>query len=184
MMSFLRMTSTWLAFIMLLTAVGSLAQGTSEQALFSLITKNNRAERLNVEIVHNLVLVPVRINDADEELFFVLDTGVGHPLITSVPKDVEISLNYVDVVRIAGLGGENWFEAYSSHQNTLQVKRLVGVGEQVLVLKDDIFQLGAYLGTQANGLIGHSLFRDFIVEIDYADTVKEYVMIILGCLRR
>ena len=144
------------------------AQSADESSEFSLTTRKNRAERLDINVVHNLVLIPIWINNADEALHFILDTGVGTPLVTSLPDGYEVSLNYVDMVKIAGLGGESLADAFSAHENSMEIERISGLGQDIYVLKEDLFQLSSYMGTETNGLIGYNLFKDFIVEIDYS----------------
>lgn len=157
----------WFVLLSLLgCSLGARAQSVNE-AKFELTTNKDRAERIQVDLVHNLMLIPVQINGAETILNFILDTGVGNPLITSLPNGAVLPLKYVDVVEIGGLGGERRLKAYSSYNNKIQVERLDGSNQDVLLLLEDIFHLTTYLGTETSGLIGYNIFKDFIVELDY-----------------
>lgn len=139
----------------------------SDDGYFQLETRRNGAARFNFELFNNLVLVPVIVNNSSDTLKMILDTGVAKTLITGLPNGEEVNLNYTEVIRIAGLGEGESIEAFYSQGNKLQVNRTTGKKQVVLVLKEDIFSLSTFLGTFVHGLIGHSLFKDFIVEIDY-----------------
>lgn len=141
----------------------------SHQGYFELETRRNGAARFDFDILNNLVVVPVIVNGSDDTLKMVLDTGVDKTLITGLPNEEEIFLNFTETIRIAGLGEGQSIDALYSTGNNVQIDESIGVNQEILVLKYDIFNLSSLLGTYVHGLIGHSLFKNFIVEIDYGN---------------
>lgn len=148
-----------------------LGQEAKSQALsaesFKLETRKNRSARMNFELFNNLVVIPVIVNQSKDTLKLVLDTGVANTLITGLPNGEEISLNYVNTIKIAGLGEGASIDAFYSTGNEVIIDQTTGENQVILVLKEDVFNLSTLLGTYVHGLIGYSLFKDFIVEIDY-----------------
>lgn len=135
---------------------------------FKLETRKNKSVRMDFELYNNLVVIPVIVNKSKDTLKLVLDTGVANTLITGLPNGEEISLNYASTIKVAGLGEGESIEAFYSVGNELIIDQTTGKNQVVLVLKEDVFNLSTLLGTYVHGLIGHSLFKDFIVEVDYA----------------
>lgn len=138
----------------------------SESGKFELETRRNKKVTIPFKLVNNLVVFPLFINGSDT-LNFVLDTGVGATLITELSEENSVSLQYLRTINISGLGEGESVEVFYSTGNTIQVGKAIGVNQEVLVMKEDVFHLSGLLGVNVNGLIGYSLFKDFIVEIDY-----------------
>lgn len=138
----------------------------STESSFELTSKKNRSVTIPFKLYNNLIVIPLSINGSDT-LNMILDTGVRNTLITSLQTNEEVNLNYSRTVRIRGLGEGASIEALASYGNTIKIDRALGKNQEILVLVEDIFFLSALLGTNVHGLIGHSAFKDFIVEIDY-----------------
>ncbi len=118
------------------------------------------------EMVGTYVVITTRINNSSP-LNLILDSGVGHTIITELLPGDKITLNYSNVKELLGLGLGNHLEAYSSDYNTLRIGKLKLEPKSVLVLKEDIFNLSKHTGYKINGLIGVDFFLDYIVEINY-----------------
>ena len=58
-------------------------------------------------------------------------------------------------------------EALYSDTNQLRVGDVVGHNVEVLFLKEDIFNLPLFMGTEVHGIIGYDLFNNFAVEVNY-----------------
>lgn len=138
----------------------------NEAGKFELDTWRDRKVVIPFKLINNLIIIPLTINDSDT-LNFILDTGVSATLITELREDEVIPINYVRTVKIGGLGEGDTIEAYYSPDNRIQIGKAKGLGQDVLIVKENIFHLSSFLGKKVNGLIGYSLFKDFIVEIDY-----------------
>ena len=116
----------------------------------------------------NLIIIPITINDSDT-LNFILDTGVRTPIITELPFINKLSLNYMKPIKIKGLKEGEELTAYRSGNNTMQITGLTARNQEVQMIIDENFQISHMLGIPVHGLVGFNLFKDYIVEIDYAN---------------
>jgi hypothetical protein len=154
--------------VLLLASISSLVKS-QEITLgnFSLETKRSKAVKMDINVYNNLIVIPVIINNSRDTLKLVLDTGVAKTLITGLPNNEEINLNFTRKIKVDGLGEGESIDAFYSVGNNVIIDQTTGNQQEVLVLEKDIFNLSNLLGTYVHGLIGHSIFKDFIVEIDY-----------------
>lgn len=130
--------------------------------------KKSKAKKYDIkfEMVHNLIIIPVFINDSDT-LKFILDTGVSHTMITNINGARGISFNFAREVKLYGLGKGNEITAYHSFGNLIELPGIIGFNHNVIILEDEYDFLSQGLGTQIHGLIGYDIFESFTVEIDY-----------------
>tara|TARA_R110000868_G_scaffold383578_7_gene650654 strand:- start:3419 stop:4684 length:1266 start_codon:yes stop_codon:yes gene_type:complete len=138
----------------------------NEIGKFELESRKNRKVVIPFKMINNLIVIPLSINDSDT-LHFVLDTGVASTLITELSEEDIVPLNYLRTVSISGLGEGESVSVYYSPENTIQIGKALGTRQDVLVMIEDVFHLSGLLGTEVNGLIGYSVFKNFIVELDY-----------------
>ena len=122
---------------------------------------------LPFKLVHNLIIIPGFINDSDT-LFFIVDTGVSYTLLTSLGYDDVFTLNHSREIELFGLGAGEAIPALHSFANKLSLEGgIVGLHQDLLIPKKEVFHLSQSLGTQVNGLLGHDFFDSFVVEINY-----------------
>ncbi|ALI97971.1 aspartyl protease family protein [Rufibacter tibetensis] len=126
--------------------------------------------RIPFELVHNLVIIPIQINNS-KPLNFVVDTGVDRTLLMEMGVFDSITLNNIERLYLRGLGKGAGIEAILSSGNRLNFKGVEAKNQKVLVLEENIFNLSTRLGMEVNGIIGYPLFKDFVVEIDYDNRV-------------
>ncbi|MCS6832425.1 MAG: aspartyl protease family protein, partial [Flammeovirgaceae bacterium] len=118
------------------------------------------------QLVHNLIIVPVFINQSDT-LRFILDTGVSYTMLTSLAQNDSLTIENSRKVTIYGLGVGESIEAIHSYGNTVRLPGIIGFQQDILIPLHNVFQLSYNLGTEVNGLIGFDIFNDFVVEINY-----------------
>ena len=119
-----------------------------------------------IEVVNNLVIVPVVIN-GQLPLKFILDTGVRTTILTEKAFSDILNLTYSRRFNVAGPGGEKLVEAYVTNDVMLDMPGIHGQGHAMLVLEEDYLELRNYLGTDVQGILGYEVFSRFVVEIDY-----------------
>lgn len=133
---------------------------------FDFKNKSKQWEKIDFELIHNLVVIPVFINDSDT-LRFVLDTGVQNTLVTELPPGDSVRLNYGRELTIAGLGNGEPVNAIHSWGNSITVGSIIGQNQDIIVLLENTFFLSTSLGIDIHGLIGYDLLKNFIVDINY-----------------
>ncbi|MFB9864157.1 aspartyl protease family protein [Rufibacter immobilis] len=122
------------------------------------------------KLVHNLVIIPVQINNS-KPLNFVVDTGVDRTLLMELGLFDTIALNNIERLYLRGLGKGAGIQAMLSSGNRMSFAGVEATNQKVLVLEENIFNLSTRLGIEVNGIIGYPLFNAFAVEIDYARKV-------------
>ncbi|MBL7863291.1 MAG: aspartyl protease family protein [Cyclobacteriaceae bacterium] len=119
-----------------------------------------------IEIVNNLIIVPVVLN-GQLPLKFILDTGVRTTILTEKAFSDILNLPYSRKYQVSGPGGEKIVEAYITNNVSLDMPGIKGQGHAMLVLEQDYLELRNYLGTDVQGILGYEVFSRFVVEIDY-----------------
>lgn len=133
-------------------------------------TSNRKSISIPFKLVHNLIIIPVQINDSNP-LNFILDSGVKNTLITRLHYTDSLSLKEAGKITIQGLGAGQEIEALYSSGNTMHMPGIQGDNHQVYVLMEDVFNLSTRMGMPVHGIIGYDIFRNFIVRINYSTKV-------------
>ncbi|GAB2550344.1 hypothetical protein GCM10027189_36220 [Rufibacter soli] len=126
--------------------------------------------RIPFKLVHNLVIIPIQINDS-KPLNFVVDTGVDRTILIELNAFDSIALHDVQSLFLRGLGKGAGIQAMLSTGNFIRFSGLEARNQSVLVLEENIFELSSRVGMEVNGIIGYPLFQNFVVEMDYANKV-------------
>ncbi|MBD3615202.1 MAG: aspartyl protease family protein [Gracilimonas sp.] len=153
--------------LLLLAGSNILYAQESTPNIFEITQNKDRRVTIPFKLINNLIVVEVHINNS-VPMKFILDSGATGNIITSL-YDEELYLNNVNTVRLAGLGEGTAIEAFQSLDNTIQIgDRIRAVNAEILLLKQDVFQLDTFMGTRIHGILGHDFFESFIVEINYS----------------
>lgn len=132
---------------------------------FRLPESERSSPKIRFELVNNLMVVPLEVNGT--RLSFILDSGVGKPILFNLADQDSIELHNVRKLTIQGLGSGEPIEALSSVGNTFRLASLVNPNQQVYVVLDKDLNFSPALGMPIHGIIGYDLFRDYVVEINY-----------------
>ncbi len=151
---------------LLLSAVINASFAQTDHKELRIKHKKRNTSYIPFEMAHNLIIIPVMINDSDT-LKFILDTGVTHTLLTDLNANDALTLQYSRKVDLFGLGKGDPIEALHSYGNELYMPGVYGNFHDLLVPLENVFFLSENLGKQVNGLMGYEVFNSFIVEIDY-----------------
>ncbi len=132
---------------------------------FSLADGKKKVQ-IPIEIINNLIVIPVVLNDA-LPLKFILDTGVRTTILTQKTFTDILNLVYARKYTISGPGENNFVDAYVTNNVSLELPGVHGRGHAMLVLGKDYLELRNYLGADVHGILGYELFSRFIIQIDY-----------------
>jgi hypothetical protein len=153
-----------LCFCFVLLCSEAMGQTVAKDTVF-FTSKRNKIS-IPFKLVHNLIIIPVQINDS-KPLNFILDSGVRNTLITRLNYSDSLSLHEADRISIQGLGKGHEIEALYSKGNVMHMPGIRGENHQVYVLMEDMFNLSTRMGMAVHGIIGYDIFRNFIVRINY-----------------
>ncbi|MFD1756651.1 aspartyl protease family protein [Rufibacter sediminis] len=131
---------------------------------------NRKRARIPFTLVHNLIIIPIKINNSSP-LNFVVDTGVDRTLLLEIGQFDTITLNNVEKLFLRGLGSGEGIKAMLSSGNSINFSGVESKNQKVLLLEQNIFNLSSRVGMEVHGIIGYPLFKDFVVEIDYESKV-------------
>ncbi|OWY22434.1 PDZ domain-containing protein [Sphingobacteriales bacterium UPWRP_1] len=136
-------------------------------AQFRFTSPERKTVRIPVEIQHNLILLPIKINNRID-VNFILDTGSRTTVITE-----PMLLNIIGVtnrgrnIKIQGLGQGDAILARLIGGIQLNMPEVEGHNMELVVLPPDLISFSEVFGKPVYGIIGNDLFSRFIVEINY-----------------
>ena len=131
------------------------------------LPENMSTVKIPVDIQHNIVLIPLRINGSFE-MNFILDTGVKTTILTEAVIASFLDLSSTDNVKIHGLGEGDPIIATIAKNVAISLPNGVnGKGMNVVVLPPDLISYSGMFGRPVYGIIGYEVFGQFVVEIDY-----------------
>ena len=142
-------------------------------AQYFTLSKGKKMEKVHFELINNLVIIPLEINGA--ELTFILDSGVSKPILFNLYDQDSLQLNNVSEITINGLGEGTPIKALSSWGNTVKLKGIQNNSQQIYVVIDKDMNFSPALGIPVHGIIGYDLFKDFVVDINYASKVIKFI---------
>lgn len=128
---------------------------------------------MKFELVNNLIVVPVELNGA--KLSFILDTGVGSPILFNLTNQDSIQINNVSEISLRGLGEGEPIQALKSTKNTFKIGNAKNFSQPLYVVLDRDLNFSTSLGIPIHGIIGFDLFKNFVVDVNYGtQTLKIY----------
>lgn len=122
--------------------------------------------KIPVEVVNNIVLLPLRINGSFE-MNFILDTGVRTTILTEPMISSFLSLDSIQNVKVRGLGEGDAIDAVLARNVDMSLPGLIGKGINMIVLPQGVISYSEMFGKPVFGIIGYEIFGQFVVEIDY-----------------
>lgn len=123
-------------------------------------------DKIRFDLVGNLVILPVELNGV--KLSFVLDTGVSKPILFNLTNIDSVQIYKAKTILLRGLGGGDAVNALKSEKNVLRIGNAITFNQDIYVVFDSSLNFTPRLGRPVHGIIGYDLFKDFIVEINYA----------------
>ena len=124
--------------------------------------------RIDIEVVNNLVLVPISINGSFP-MDFILDTGVKTTLLIEPVLSSLMQLDSLQSIQVKGLGKGAAIEAHIASDIHISVDGIVqGRNQRMIILPEGAASYSGLFGRPVVGIIGHDLFRCFVIEINYA----------------
>lgn len=143
-------------------SIPSQAKGTG----FTFINPKAKSVRIPIEIQHNVVLIPLKVNGSFE-MTFILDTGVKTTILTESVLKAFLGFDSLQPVRLRGLGEGDYIDGLLAKDVSMRLPGVTGSGINMILLPDDLISYSAMFGRSVHGIIGYEIFGQFIVEINY-----------------
>lgn len=149
--------------IILIGSFGLILPAFSQKLSFN---NGHRKDVMRFKLVHNLIVIPVFVNDRGP-FNFILDSGVKPIIITdsSIVSPLDTVSLFLSRIRGRGIGPE--LEAFVMTNLSIDIGDASGDKLSGILLKEDPFHLSAYVGIPIHGIIGSDVFNSFMVKLNY-----------------
>ena len=154
----------WMGFLLFVTSHFIRAQG------FDFVNPKQKSVRISFKLSNNLIILPLLLNNHKKDtLNFVLDTGVGHTLLTDSTfiQKLHLDTNKLRKVIVKGGGVGEVIPTYIVPMQRLEVGSLIAPFQSVLIVSKSLTYLSQYAGLKIDGIVGYDFFRNLTVRIDY-----------------
>ncbi|MFK7905709.1 MAG: aspartyl protease family protein [Chitinophagales bacterium] len=142
-------------------------QDGTEQHIGFRFTEKGRSVKIPIKTYHNLILIPVRINNS-MEMNFILDTGVKTTIFTEPLLAEFLSLGSTRKINIIGLGEGDAIQASVASNLSISLPEgIEGKGMSIVILPENTISFSSMFGQPVYGIIGYEIFKHFVIEIDY-----------------
>ncbi|PTX63461.1 aspartyl protease [Kordia periserrulae] len=154
---------------LLLFCISGIAQA---QSKFHIIDGKEKAS-VSFKLINNLIVLPVEINGVS--MSFLLDSGVNKPIMFSLNPGDSLSIEQKERIQLRGLGSGESIDAVKARSDTFRINNLLKNNLELYIILDQDINMSTRLGVPIHGIIGYDVFKDFIVEINYAtEKIKFY----------
>ena len=127
---------------------------------------NQKSLSIPFKYVNNLIILPVIINNSDT-LNFILDTGITTTMITELAGTDSLVLNFAREIKLQGLGVGEPLNGIHSYGNEIKISSISGQNQDIYLILENAFQLSSRMGIPIHGILGYSVFSNFIISINY-----------------
>lgn len=153
--------------LLLFLLAGCIGMNTSLMGRGFKLPPHRKYVKIPVEIQHNIILLPVRINNSFE-MNFILDTGVRTTILTEPVVAGFLDLDSLSTVPVRGLGSGEVINAALAEGVDISLPGIEGTDLRLVILPEGVISYSGMFGKPVYGIIGFDLFRQFVVEINYA----------------
>ena len=122
---------------------------------------------------YNFIIVDVKI-DGVLPMRLILDTGAENTLIFDKAYVDLIGAKYEREISILGSDFSNEVTALIARRVPFTFHRIGQTHSDVIVLKENLYHLEQFIGTEINGILGSNVFNGLVMTIDYD---REYIKI-------
>jgi len=117
------------------------------------------------EIYNNLIVLNLKVNDSPP-LKFIYDSGSEHSLFFERSLAEFLRIKMIRSIQIYGSDLSRPMEAVVGQGVNFETSNDMLLKADIIVLDENIFQFSEYLGIDITGIIGNSLFRNKVIELD------------------
>ncbi len=155
----------FLLFLLCLSMV-QVSSGQSKLPGLDLIQNKKGKVEIPFDFIAGYILLKVEVQGI-LPLVFIFDTGAEHTIFFEKQITDLLGFTYDNMVNLRGSDVNTSVNALISRQISLEIENTPTVKRDIVVLEDNFLNLKQMTGTQIDGIIGGSYFRNLIVEINY-----------------
>ena len=117
------------------------------------------------EAINNLIVVPVKINGVT--FSFILDSGVNRTILFNNDLISALQLKNKTSINLRGFSNSESIKAFKVEASLLEIDRLRIFNHETLLLEEGNLSFSQRMGTQIDGILGASLFKDYKITVNY-----------------
>ena len=117
------------------------------------------------EAVNNFVVIPLKINGVT--FSFVLDSGVNRTILFNNDLISELQLKNKTIINLRGFSNSESIKAFNVEASLLEIDRLKSFNHEILLLDEENLSFIQLMGTQIDGILVASLFKDYKINGNY-----------------
>ena len=132
------------------------------------IQNNKQSDKVKFKLINNLIIVPVEINGIT--LSFIVDSGVSKPIIFNFLNVSDtLKIKNTETIFLRGLGEGEPVKALKSTNNIFKMGDAINLNQDLYAVYDSNLNFAPRLGIPVHGIVGYDLFKDLVIEINYAN---------------
>lgn len=108
-------------------------------------------------------------------LRFILDTGAEYTILTQKAISDLLRLPYDREYQMIGSDMKTVIEALLIRDISMEIKRLQLLHRDILVTKEDYFQINYFTGSPIHGILGADILHHFSLRINYEHRYVEFI---------
>lgn len=159
-------TNTFSIFLLLCFLIANVVNGQSNLPGLDLIEGKKSKTEIPFQYIAGYILLEVQV-EGILPLVFIFDTGAEHTIIFEKQMTDLLGFQYDNTVILRGSDINSTISAFIARKINLQIENTTSVKRDIVVLEENFLNLKEMTGTQIDGIIGGSYFRNLTIEIDY-----------------
>ena len=120
--------------------------------------------------INNMIVLPVTLN-GQQGFNFILDTGTRTPLVLNKKAIQLLELPRGRNISFSGAGLRGKVRGYAVNDIKIELPGIEAAGISMVVLEKNYLHIGKLNGVEIHGILGATLFRSLVVNIDYPHQV-------------
>lgn len=118
------------------------------------------------EIHSNFIILNLKVNGVGN-MKFIYDSGSEHSLFFELAMAQFLNFRMIRSIQIFGSDMSKPIEAYVGQGVEFETEKKQRLLSDIIILNENIFKLNEYFGIEISGIVGNSMFRNKVMEIDY-----------------
>ena len=145
------------------------APASASHSIFRL-TNGLPCTRIPFRFINNMIVLPVTLN-GQQGFNFILDTGTRTPVVLNKKAMQPLGLPRGRNISFSGAGSRGKVRGFAVNGIKIELPGIEATGISMVVLEKNYLHIGKLNGVEIHGILGATLFRSVVVNIDYPNQV-------------
>lgn len=118
------------------------------------------------EIQNNFIILNFKVNSVSN-IRFIYDSGSEHSLFFEKSLAELLNFKFIRRIQIYGSDLSMPISAVVAQGIKFETESKQTLNTDIIVMEENLFRLNEYFGIEISGIIGNSMFRNKVIELDY-----------------